>query len=215
GAQGLSAALAGPRAGRHRLAPHATPGLGSLVFRALGRRALWWWSNNPLRHALARGHRGGARWIWRPVDVGPLHAPGPASPRPFDGAAGKPVSFALPGVRHVLVLATMACVSPPWLAAQREVGVLYGGWAAGRTESYEARLDRPWGSLIRHGVALQVTNERGAAGTTFYGVGYELEVLRGMYTLGPYAAMSGALGAESDTGGQRIAALWTAGLGLE
>lgn len=106
-------------------------------------------------------------------------------------------------------------VAPSWLAAQREVGLLYGSWEAGRTISYEARLDRPWGPALRHGIALQVTNERGAAGRAFYGVGYELELLRGGAVLGPYAVLSGALGAESDTAGQRIAALWTAGLGLE
>jgi hypothetical protein len=114
-----------------------------------------------------------------------------------------------------LGLVALVSVVPSWLAAQREVGLLYGSWEAGRTISYEARLDRPWGPALRHGIALQVTNERGAAGRAFYGVGYELEVLRGGAVLGPYAVLSGALGAESDTAGQRIAALWTAGLGLE
>lgn len=105
--------------------------------------------------------------------------------------------------------------APLRLVAQREVGLWYGSWEAGRTAIYEARLDRPWGAILRHGVALQILDQRGPAGRAFYGVGYELQVLRGRWTIGPYAVFSAALGAVSDTSGQALAALWSSGVGLE
>ncbi len=118
-----------------------------------------------------------------------------------------------------IAAAVIACCLTAPLTAQRELGLLFGSWETGGaqrgTTTYEARIDRPWGRYLRHGIALQVTSDRGAAGRAFYGVGYELEVLRGRAVLGPYAVVSGALGAEADTLGQRLAALWTAGVGLE
>lgn len=108
---------------------------------------------------------------------------------------------------------------PSLLAGQRELGLMFGSWQAGRTVTYEARLDRPWGvwggRVFRHGLVLQVANERAVAGRAFYGVGYELTLLRGRTVIGPYGVVSGALGAESDTSGQRLAALWSTGVGLE
>ena len=120
--------------------------------------------------------------------------------------------------RSLAVAAVFAGCVTASLAAQRELGLQFGNWEAGGqrgTTTFEARIDRPWGGFVRHGVALQMTSERGAAGRAFYGVGYELEVLRGRAVIGPYGVVSAALGAESDTAGQRLAALWTAGVGLE
>jgi cell wall-associated NlpC family hydrolase len=105
------------------------------------------------------------------------------------------------------------------LAAQREVGLLYGHWDAGLgnggVTTFEARLDRPLGTWLRHGPTLHVLAERGGLGRGFYGVGYELESPRGGYTLAPYAVLGGALGMASDSAAQRLAALWSAGAGLE
>lgn len=117
--------------------------------------------------------------------------------------------------RLLIATALVALRWPPAVAGQRQVGLLYGNWKAGRTVTYEARLDRPWGSMLRHGIALQAASERGGAARAFYGVGYELQVLRGRTVLGPYAVLSAALGGATDTAGQALAALWSAGAGLE
>jgi hypothetical protein len=103
------------------------------------------------------------------------------------------------------------------LAAQREVGLLYGRrlTGVGGLTTYEARLDRPLGSWLRHGPALNVLIENGDVGRGFYGVGYEVGSPRPHGTLTPYAVLGGALGMASDTAGQRLAALWSAGAGLE
>ncbi len=122
----------------------------------------------------------------------------------------------MPTANRALIAAVLISLQwPPLVAAQREVGLLYGSWEVGRTATYEARLDRPWGSMLRHGLTLQIVNERGAAGRAFYGAGYELQVLRGRTVVGPYAVLSAALGAATDTAGQALAALWSAGAGLE
>lgn len=115
--------------------------------------------------------------------------------------------------RRLIVLG-LAAVAPLG-AQQREVSVLYGGWSAGQVVQYEARLDRPVWSWLRHGVTLHVLTERGATGRQFYGVGYELEAFRGLTTLGPYAVVGGAVGLIDDTSHQRPGALWSAGVGLE
>lgn len=114
-----------------------------------------------------------------------------------------------------MIAAVVALCPPSPLLAQRELGLLYGSWEAGRTATYEARLDRPWGRALRHGLTLQIASERGPAGRAFYGAGYEIQVLRGRWTVGPYVVFSAALGAVSDSGGQRLAALWSTGAGLE
>lgn len=122
----------------------------------------------------------------------------------------------MPIASRLLIAATLGWLRwPTPVAAQQEVGVLYGSWEVGRTVTYEARLDRPWGSMLRHGIALQIASERGGAGRAFYGAGYELQLLRGRTVIGPYAVLSAALGAATDTAGQALAALWSAGGGLE
>lgn len=81
--------------------------------------------------------------------------------------------------------------------------------------SYEARLDRPLGGWLRHGVTLHALIERDAVGRDFFGVGYELQVGRGRATLAPYGVLGGALGVASEPAKQGLAALWSAGAGLE
>lgn len=114
-----------------------------------------------------------------------------------------------------VVLAGCCFAAVPLAAQQRDLSLLYGSWASGDLTSYEARLDRPLGSVLRHGVALQALSERGGASRSFFGIGYELETPRGGSTVAVYGMVSGALGMDSDTAHQALAALWTAGMGVE
>jgi hypothetical protein len=118
--------------------------------------------------------------------------------------------------RALIACLGAVCGGAP-LSAQREVGLLYGRRLTGveGLTTYEARLDRPVGSWLRHGPTLNVLIENGDVGRGFYGVGYELGSPRARGTLTPYAVLGGALGMASDTAGQRLAALWSAGAGLE
>ena len=115
--------------------------------------------------------------------------------------------------RRLLIVAAAAVT--PLAAQRREVGLLYGSWTASRTVSYEARLDRPLGAWLRHGVTLHALIERDAAGRDFFGVGYELQAGRGRATLAPYAVLGAALGMATEPARQGLAALWSAGAGLE
>ena len=120
---------------------------------------------------------------------------------------------------RVLIATLGAVCSGSALVAQREVGLLYGRWVAGRgaggVTTYEVRLDRPLGAWVRHGPTLNVLAEDGGLGRGFYGVGYEFASPRGGSTLGLYAVLGGALGMAADTAGQRLAALWSAGAGVQ
>jgi cell wall-associated NlpC family hydrolase len=115
--------------------------------------------------------------------------------------------------RRLLIVA--AAAATPLAAQQRDVGLLYGRWTASRTESYEARLDRPLGGWLRHGVTLHALIQRDAAGRDFFGAGYELRAGRGRATLAPYVVLGAALGMVTEPGRQGLAALWSAGAGLE
>jgi cell wall-associated NlpC family hydrolase len=114
-----------------------------------------------------------------------------------------------------LIAAAVLAAAPVLAGQQREVGVLYGSWPASRTVSYQARLDRPLGAWLRHGVTLHALIERDAAGRDFFGVGYEFQVGRGRTTLAPYAVLGAALGVASQPARQGLAALWSAGAGFE
>ena len=100
-------------------------------------------------------------------------------------------------------------------AQQRDLSLLYGSWAGSDLTTYEARLDRPLGTVLRHGVALQALSERRGASRSFFGIGYELETPRGGSNLAVYGMASGALGMDADTAHQALAALWTVGMGVE
>lgn len=118
-------------------------------------------------------------------------------------------------LKRAATLALLAgCAGGP-LAAQRDLGLLYGGWVGGDLTTYEARLDRPLGSVLRHGVVLQAVSERRGSSRSFFGVGYELETPRGGSTLAVYGMASGALGLDADTAHQALGSLWTVGMGIE
>jgi NlpC/P60 family len=116
-------------------------------------------------------------------------------------------------VRLLLAVPLILALPRP-VAAQRELGIQYGRWIGGMS-IYEARIDRPLGAWLRHGMTLQVLAERGGAGRGFYGAGYEVQALRGRTTFGPYVALGGALGVAVDSAGQSLAALWSVGAGFE
>lgn len=103
----------------------------------------------------------------------------------------------------------------PLAAQQRDLSLLYGSWAGGDLTTYEARIDRPLGTLLRHGAALQALREPAGASRSFFGIGYELETPRGGSPFAVYGMASGALGMDADTARQSLAALWTAGIGIE
>jgi hypothetical protein len=115
----------------------------------------------------------------------------------------------------VLALVAGGAVTGPLAAQQRDLSLLYGSWAGADLATYEARLDRPLGSVLRHGVALQALSERRGSSRSFFGIGYELETPRGGTTIALYGVASAALGLDADTAHQALAALWTAGMGLE
>lgn len=114
-----------------------------------------------------------------------------------------------------LIVAGGILAAAPLAAQRREVGLLYGNWSAGRVMSYEARLDRPAWPWLRHGVTLHILTERGLGGRSFYGVGYEVQLLRRDVALGPYGVLGGALGMIDDSARQTAGALWSAGAGLQ
>jgi cell wall-associated NlpC family hydrolase len=114
-----------------------------------------------------------------------------------------------------IALIAGCCAAGPLAAQQRDLGLLYGSWAGSDLTTYEARLDRPLGSVLRHGVALQALSERRGSSRSFFGIGYELETPRGGTPLAVYGMASSALGLDTDTAHQALAALWTVGMGLE
>ncbi|HSD32584.1 MAG TPA: NlpC/P60 family protein [Gemmatimonadales bacterium] len=113
-----------------------------------------------------------------------------------------------------LSAAGAACGARP-LVGQRDASLLYGRWTPGGITTYEARLDRPLGSWLRHGPTLHVLLEDRDAGRGFYGVGYEVASPRGSSGVAMYGLLGAALGMISDTGGQGLGALWSAGVGVE
>jgi cell wall-associated NlpC family hydrolase len=94
---------------------------------------------------------------------------------------------------------------------------LYGRWYQGnQSTSYELRTDAPLGGVFSHGLAAQVLiHDSLGRRRGFYGLGWELHVLRGRARLGPYALAGVALGLSTDTVDQSIAALWSVGAGVE
>lgn len=116
----------------------------------------------------------------------------------------------------IVALSVAGAASPVRaLVAQRDAGLLYGRWTPGGITTYEARLDRPLGSWLRHGPTLHVLLEDRDAGRGFYGVGYEVASPHGGRGVAVYGLVGAALGMISDTGGQGLGALWSAGVGLE
>lgn len=104
------------------------------------------------------------------------------------------------------------------LSAQgRDVDLLYGRWYRGnQTTTYELRTTTPLGRVFGHGLAAHVlVHDSLGRRRAFYGAGWELQAFRHRRTFGPYAIAGAALGLSTDTAGQRLAALWNLGGGIE
>lgn len=112
----------------------------------------------------------------------------------------------------------VAALAPAALSAQtQELDALAGRWdQTGGMGSYELRLGSPLSGSIRQALSLTtLIHDSLGRNRAFYGVGYELQVLRGRRALGPYFVTGVALGLSSDTAHQEVAALWSVGGGVE
>ena len=110
----------------------------------------------------------------------------------------------------------LACV-PHALAAQRELELHFGRWSGdGSSASYELRTSRRLGRAFSHGLGatVLVSGDLGRR-RAFYGLGYELQALRRRRTFGPYFLIGAQLGLSTDSTGDEVAILWSAGGGLE
>ena len=117
-----------------------------------------------------------------------------------------------------LTLLLAVTLGAPRLRGQgRDVDLLYGRWYRGnQSTSYELRTVTPLGGVFSHGLAAHVLiHDSLGRRRAFYGVGWELQALRRRATLGPYATVGVALGLSTDTSQQAVAALWSAGAGVE
>ena len=118
-----------------------------------------------------------------------------------------------PRIELVLLIAAVS----PLDAQGRDVDVLYGRWYQGnQSNSYELRTTTPLGSRFGHGLAIYaLVHDSLGRNRAFYGAGWELQALRHRQTFGPYITAGAALGLSTDTAHQRLAALWTVGVGIE
>ena len=93
-------------------------------------------------------------------------------------------------------------------AQGRDVDVVYGRWYNGnQSSSYELRV----GGFVAQALIHDSLGRHRA----FYGAGWQLHALRRRSTFGPYAIAGVSLGLSTDTTKQGLAALWSAGAGLE
>ncbi len=107
---------------------------------------------------------------------------------------------------------------PALLAAQgRDFGLHLGRWYNGnRASTYEFRASSQLLGAVSHGFAVTaLVNDSLGRRRAFYGMGYELQALRGRSTLGPYLLAGVGLGLSTDTTTHEVAALWNVGAGLE
>jgi cell wall-associated NlpC family hydrolase len=94
---------------------------------------------------------------------------------------------------------------------------LVGRWYQGnQSTSYELRTTTPLGNHFGQGVAAYaVIHDSLGRNRAFYGLGWELQAFRHRQAFGPYLLIGTALGLSTDTSRQNLAALWSAGAGIE
>ncbi len=92
-----------------------------------------------------------------------------------------------------------------------------GRWYNGnRATTYEFRASSRLTGAFSHGFTVTaLVHDSLGRRRAFYGMGYELQVLRGRSTLGPYLVGGIGLGLSTDTSTQQLAALWSVGGGIE
>lgn len=121
----------------------------------------------------------------------------------------------MPQLTEVLRLGLLALL-PVALGAQgRTVEFHTGRWYSDNpATTYEFRTTT--GGVVTHGVsATALVSDALGRRRAFYGLGYELQALRHLRTLGAYALVGAALGLSTDTSSQQLAAHWSIGGGAE
>ncbi|HTR19607.1 MAG TPA: C40 family peptidase [Gemmatimonadales bacterium] len=110
-------------------------------------------------------------------------------------------------------------LAPATLAAQRRsLDLRYGEWEGnGNSRSYAIRFGSVLAGPFRNGFAVDaLVGDSLGRRAAYYGVGYDLQLLRREpRTFGPYAVLGAGIGMSTDTTAEKLAALWTAGGGLE
>jgi hypothetical protein len=112
----------------------------------------------------------------------------------------------------------LALLVPAGLGAQgRGYEFHVGRWYNGnRATVYEFRTAARLAGPVTHGLGAAVLlNDSLGRRRAFYGLGYEVQAGRGRPGLSPYGLAGLAVGLSTDTGTQEVAALWSAGAGLE
>jgi len=112
----------------------------------------------------------------------------------------------------------LAC-RPSALPAQRDIELHVGrssGDGGSTSASYEIRTSHRFGRGFAHGLGATVlVDDDLGRRRAFYGAGYELQALRRRRTFGPYFLIGTQLGLSTDSSGDEVAILWSAGGGLE
>jgi hypothetical protein len=103
--------------------------------------------------------------------------------------------------------------------ASSRLDLRYGQWARagdGTATSYELRTTAPLLGPVAHGWGIRVlVDDDLGRRRAFYGAGYELTAFRARRGLAVYPVAAATLGLSTDTIGDRLAALWVAGGGVE
>jgi len=107
---------------------------------------------------------------------------------------------------------------PTTLAGQgRDWEFHLGRWYNGnRADVYEFRTSSSGGGVFTHGFGVSVlVNDSLGRRRAFYGLGYEVQALRGRSAVSVYPLAGLALGLSTDPASQDLAAMWSVGAGVD
>jgi hypothetical protein len=118
---------------------------------------------------------------------------------------------------RAFLLLMLGLSGPTTAAAQHQLELHLGRWIGDNdARTYELRSAGHIAGPFSHGVkALVTVSEPFGRRQAFYGLGYDLMVLRPSRGLGTYGILGVSLGLATDTAPQKLAALWSIGAGLE
>lgn len=120
---------------------------------------------------------------------------------------------------RALNAAAIASLAPAVAVAQRGIDLRLGRWERAGFDAattFEARWSRPLFERARHGLSLHViVDDALGRQRAFYGAGWEITAFRANRGLALYPLLGVALGLSTDTTDQQLAALWSAGGGVE
>jgi len=121
--------------------------------------------------------------------------------------------------RAALAVALALSAAPAPVAAQRRsLDLRYGEWEGnGTSRSYALRYGSVLVGPLRNGFSFDaLVGDSLGRRAAYYGAGYDLQLWRrDPRTFGPYLVLGAGLGMSTDTTAEKLAALWTAGGGLE